>query len=204
MPITVYHMPMSRSNRVIWLLEELSLPYEAKKVDFAAIGTDEYKLNVHPLSRVPAVQFEDGVVMWESGAILNYLLATNENDLRPGVGDDNFRAYLQWFDFAEATLVVPIGNVMQHSFIKPEDQRIPELVVQSTAAAKQALQVVEQELANNDWIAGNKFTAADIMTVYSISLAQMAQIWTPEDFPNIAAYMERAKARPAYEAMTKA
>lgn len=204
MSLTVYHMPMSRSNRVVWLLEELGLPYGVKKVDFAAISTDEYKSNVHPLSRVPAVAFEDGAVMWESGAILNYLLETNENTLRPAAGDDDHRAYLQWFDFAEATLVVPIGNVMQHTFIKPEDQRIPELVVQSTATAKQALKVVDDQLANNDWIAGSRFTAADIMTVYSIALAQMAKIWTPDEFPNIAAYMARATARPAYTAMTKA
>lgn len=204
MSITVYHMPMSRSNRVLWLLEELGLPYETKKVGFADVQGDAYKAEVHPLGKVPAVVLDDGSIMFESGAIVNYILETNDNDLRPKAGDADHAAYLQWFDFAEATLVQPIGNVMQHSFIKPEDQRIPELVVQSAAAAKEALKVVEDQLANNEWIAGNRFTAADIMTVYSIALAQMAQLWGPEDFPNIGAYLDRATARPAYEAMTNA
>ncbi|MGB0921621.1 MAG: glutathione S-transferase family protein [Alphaproteobacteria bacterium] len=204
MTMTVYHMPMSRSNRVLWLMEELGLPYEAKKVDFAAIQGAEYKANVHPLGRVPAVVLDDGSTMFESGAILNYLLETNDNDLRPKAGDADHTAYLQWFDFAEATLVVPIGNVMQHSFIKPEDQRIPGLVVQSAAAAKEALAVIDKEMAGRDWIAGDRFTAADIMTIYSVALAQMAQLWSADEFPNLGAYFARATARPAYEAMTKA
>ena len=203
MSIKVYHMPMSRSNRVLWLLEELGIAYEAEKVDFARVQGEDYKATVNPVGKVPAIEI-DGEIMVESGAILNYFLETNDNNLRPKAGDANHKAYLQWFDFAEANLVQPVGNVMQHSFIKPEDQRIPELVVQSIAAAKEGLDWVERALEGKDWITGDQFTAADIMLVYSLSLAQMAQIWNADECPNMGAYLARAQERPAYQAMVAA
>lgn len=201
----IFHMPMSRSNRIVWLCEELGLPYEVEKVDFAAIGADDFKSKYNPLGRVPAVVLDNGEVMTESGAIVSYLLETNDNKgLKPAADSTLLPQYLQWFEFGEATICPPVGTIMQHTFIRPEDKRVPEILPDAAAGCASVLSVVEDHMAGKDWVCGDTFTAADIMMIYGLGLAQMAQQWNGESHPNINAYMERAKARPAYQAMQAA
>ena len=123
--ITVYHAPRSRSSRVVWLLEELGVEYETSPLQFpAGLRTDEY-LKVNPCGRVPALR-ENGVTLFESGAICEYLLEKyGAGRLAPALGSPERPVYLQWFHFAEGTLMPPLSAIAQNAFLKPEAERIP-------------------------------------------------------------------------------
>ena len=106
--LKVYHAPNTRSLRVIWLLEEMGLPYEREMVEFtpANLQSPAY-LAIHPLGKVPAID-DDGLILTESGAIVQYLLAKHPGShLTPDIGTPAYGKYLQWLHFAEATVMPP-------------------------------------------------------------------------------------------------
>ncbi len=200
--IKVYHAPNTRSVRIVWLLEELGLPYELKTLAFNPkdLQSEEY-LAIHPFGQVPSID-EDGLILNESGAITQYILAKYaKGRLEPKAGTPEHARFLYWLHFAEATFMPPLGNIAQHAFIRPEADRIPQLVTESQAKAKKVLSVLDRELAGKPFICGNDFTAADTMLGYNLLLCKMFGLLS-DDYPNVVAYFGRLAARPGFQKAT--
>ncbi|HCX66599.1 glutathione S-transferase family protein [Parvibaculum sp.] len=200
--LKIYHAPNTRSLRLIWLCEELGIPYDLQTLKFTAedLQSEKY-LALHPLGKVPSID-EDGLVLNESGAIAQYLMAKHgKGRLEPEPGTAEYGKYLQWFHFAEATFMVPLGNIAQHTFVRPEDQRIPQVAAESVESAKKILGILDKELAGKDFICGKALTAADIMLGYDLFLCKMFGLLS-DDYPNVGSYFNRLASRDAFKKAT--
>ena len=200
--LKIYHAKNTRSVRVVWLCEELGIPYETKVLKFApdVLQSQEY-LAVHPLGKVPAID-DDGLVLNESGAILQYLMEKHgAGGLEPKPCSAGRGRDLHWFNFAEPTMMGPIGNIAQHSFIRPEDKRIPQVAAEAVESAQRMLGILEKELAGKDYICGSEFTAADIMLGYDLLLCKLFGLLS-DDLKNVNAYFARLSARPGFQKAT--
>ena len=197
--IKLYHVKMSRSLRVRWLLEEMGLDYELVEVKFHPeyLQSDAFR-DKNPLGKVPAM--EDGEdILFESGGILEYLIAKyGDHGLVPKQGTAEWATYLNWFHGAE-TIAIPAGIVVQNTIIKSEDKRIPAAAEEAVAKMKFFLKGVAEALDGKEFLCGTQFTAADIMMVYSLALAQFGKAWEADEFPILAAYMARCSAREAFK-----
>jgi glutathione S-transferase len=193
--ITLYHVPWSRSLRVRWLLEELGLPHQLVTRSFAELRQPEH-LALHPLGKVPVLR-DDGLVLFESGAILQHLLERyGEGRLEPKPGTPERSLHWQWFHFAEASVTPPLGLVVRHTSLLPEAERIPAVVEFARRGAGDALGVVERALAGRSWLLP-EFGAADVMMGYSVKLASLLGLIGAAT-PNLRAYLARCEERPAW------
>lgn len=197
--ITLHHAPKSRSVRVYWLLEELAIPYEVRTVPLTreSLQSPEH-LRIHPLGKVPAIQ-EGSLTLFESGAIVEYLLERyGAGRLAPSPGTPERGPYLQWLHFGEATCLPPLSDLVQHSFLRPEEERIAAMVPDAQRRVTAWLDVLEGALDGRDYLVGREFTAADVMVGYAVALAKMlGQVG--DAHPRVAAYMERLERRPALQ-----
>lgn len=200
--LKIYHAKNTRSVRIVWLCEELGIPYELKTLNFAPADLQsEAYLAIHPLGKVPAMD-EDGLILNESGAISQYLLAKyGKGQLEPKHGTPEHAKFLHWFHFAEATFMGPLGNIAQHAFIRPEADRIPQVAQEGQQNAKKMLDVLEKELGGKNYICGSAFSAADIMLGYGLLLCKLFGLLTPEH-PGVSAYFARLSERPAFQKAT--
>jgi len=195
--IRVYHSQRSRSVRVLWLLEELGLPYELTKLEFTpeALKAPEH-LQRHPLGLVPVI--EDGAqTIFESGAIVEYLLESyGQARLAPAPRSVGRGEYLQWFHYGEASLARYLSDIVRARFRETDT---PELTLQrSRQRFAGSAAVVERILAQRDFICGGEFCAADIMVSYGLSMARIIRE-LPAELVHVKAYLERLKQRPAFE-----
>lgn len=196
--IKVHHARRARSARVIWLLEELGLPYEVHQLEFspAALQTPEH-LQLHPLGQIPVIE-DDGVTLIESGAILEYVLERYGNGrLAPAPGSPQRPQYLQWFHYGEASLARYVSDIVRSRFGMPESTRCEEYTPFARQRFRMVLAPVDKVLATREFIVGSEFTAADIMLAYGIVMSRIVGELPPE-FTNVAAYIGRLKLRPAY------
>jgi glutathione S-transferase len=206
--ITVHHLANSRSQRVLWLLEELRLPYEVKRYarDRKSSLAPPELLAVHALGKSPVIT--DGrITVAETGAIVEYLVAQAGDALRPAPGTTEHRRYTYWLHFAEGSAMPPlvmalvfdrvrtapmpffarpiakaIANNVLDTFIKPNLQR--------------QLDFMEAELAQHAWFTGRAFTAADVMMSFPLESAAARRML--DGRPNLSAFLERIHERPAY------
>lgn len=195
--LKIYHTPPSRSVRVVWLAEEMGLPYEAIAVPFNGPKTPEFEA-ASPLGQLPAI--EDGDVrMIESIAIMQYLLARHgPTPLAVGVEEADFPAYLQFLEFGEAGLCA-IGNAyVATRFRAPDEHKSNWTVDYVTKAIRGRMSVVTARLQDHDFLAANRFTAADISVAWAIGIMQYFGVITELD-PAVRAYHERMTARPGYQ-----
>ena len=194
----IYYAPNTRAVRIVWLCEELGLDYELEPFTLGdpRMRAPEY-LAIHPLGRVPVL--EDGDVrIFESGAIVEYVLAKyGDGRLVPDQSTPAFADYLQWLHYAEGMLMPPVNTLVVETIILPEEKRNQVNVDRATKLLTRMLGAVDKALAGRDYLAGN-FSGADIMTGHaSIVAARLgADI---SDKPNLAAYIDRLKARPALQ-----
>jgi glutathione S-transferase len=195
--ITIYHARRARSARIIWLLEELAVPYELEPIEFKmeVLRSPEY-LQLHPLGLVPVVRL-DGQLMIESGAILEFLLEKyGQGRLAPAPAAAERMQYLQWFHYGEASLAAHVSQITRMRF-GPEEKRDDGVLANARENLAESLPVIERALAGREHICGAEFSAADIMVSYGLVMARILRE-LPADLPNIAAYLERLKQRPAY------
>jgi glutathione S-transferase len=193
--ITVYHSERARSVRVLWLLEELSLPYQVVKLDFApeTLKSEEH-LKRHPLGLVPVME-DDALRMFESGAMLEYLLESyGQGRLAPAVKSAQRGEYLQWFHFGEASVARYLSDIVRQRFRESDTPEISLARSRQRFAASGA--VVEQALKEREFICGSAFSAADIMVSYGLTIARMIRE-LPAEFVNVKAYLDRLRQRPA-------
>ena len=175
-PITVYHLARSRSMRVLWLLEELGLPYEVESLEFVPgkFGGADYT-KIHPLNKVPAIKDGD-MVMFESVAIMQYILAKYApNKLAPAVDDPEYGPYLQWLHYGESTLAPVIAALMYQRHFFPTDKRSPDMEAWAEAELVKVFSILETQLGDHDYILKSGFSAADISVGYCLLLARLAK-----------------------------
>ena len=197
--IKIYHARRARSARVIWLLEELGLPYGLESIEFKpeALKSPEY-LKIHPLGQIPVIE-DDGVTMFESGAIVEYLLERyGQGRLAPLPGTPERAEYLQWFHYGEASLARYVSDIVRQRFREAEGPDSGAMLTGSRARFVATLAVVDRALSGREFICGPAFTAADIMIAYGIVIGKIIRE-VPADMANVSAYIERLKRRPAYE-----
>ena len=207
--ITVHHLNNSRSQRVLWLLEELALPYEIVRYerDPKTLLAPASLLAVHPLGKSPVIS-DGGATIAESGAILEYLVDTyGKGKLRPAAGSPESLQYRYFMHYAEGSLMPPL-------FLKFLFDRLPgrvpfplrwaakgiaQGVLKSFVMprARQHVAFMEGELAGREWFAGRDLTAADIQLSYPVE-AVAARIGL-DGQPNLRAWLDRCHARPAYK-----
>ena len=196
--LTLHHAPGTRSVRIVWLLEELGLDYDLKlhKLGDPEMRSAEYQ-KVHPMGRVPAL-IDGDVTLVESGAIVEYVLARHGGGkLRPAVDDPNYPAYLQWLHYSEGMLMPPVNTIMVETVFLPPERRNQTNVDRATKLLTRMLGSVEVALEGKDYLAGD-FSGADIMSGHACMVSGRLGA-DLSDKPNVAAYVERLSARPAYQ-----
>ncbi|HWH18330.1 MAG TPA: glutathione S-transferase [Allosphingosinicella sp.] len=199
--IVVHHLENSRSQRVLWLLEELGLPYEVRRYERdgkTMLAPPELR-RVHPLGKSPAIE-DDGRIIAESGAIVEYLVEKAEGRLGPPANRDSVLRYRHFLHYAE-------GSMMPLLFALLVVNRLGILGRPARAPIQkmldQHLDWLETELASRAWFAGNEFTAADIMMSFPLE-ASRSRAGLGTSRPNLIDWLERIHARPAYaEALAK-
>lgn len=197
--LKLHFAPNSRAVRTFWLLEELQLPYELNRMNFHPkdLKSDEHRAR-HPLGRIPVL--EDGDVMiYESGAIADYLLERHKNGgLKPAPLDANFPIYLQWFHYCEGMVMPPINTIVVHTLLLPPERRDETVLGQAKRLLAKSVDPIEQDMAGKEYLAG-EFSAADTMLGHALLMAERMQIVTSEAHPNLSSYTTRLKARPALQ-----
>lgn len=195
--ITLWHVPQSRSFRVLWFLHEAGLAHRVERVDFfdkSMRGPGFLALS--PAGRVPAALI-DGQPMVESGAILDYLAETRAPHLGRPPGHPERRAYLEWLHYAE-TLGQHLANLTQQHLVLREDwMRSPTVMRLEAMRLGKALAVVGRAVAGRDWLLPGGFSAADIAVGYA---ALLAPRFVRDPDPALLAWCDRLRARPAHAA----
>lgn len=198
----IHHLGHGQSERILWLCEELELPYELVKYtrDPVTRLAPPELLALHPMGAAPVLETE-GMLLAESPAIVDFLLARHgAGRLRPAPAHPDFAAYLYWFHFANGNLQPLFLRAMALGRALPEDHPVRRATLERQA---RTLAHVEARLANTDYLAGD-FGAADIMTVFSLTTMRLFYPVDLGPYPAIRAYLQRVGARPAYRrAMAK-
>ncbi len=195
--LTVHHLGQSQSERIVWLCEELGIPYELKLYQRAPrLAPPDYKA-LHPMGSAPVIT-DGAVTLAESGAVVEYILAKyGEGRLVLDKQHPRFAEYLYWLHFANGTLQPGMMRAMlSRQFEVPVGHPVRQWGEQRMAAM---LSLLEHRLGENTWLAGADFTAADIMTVFSLTTMRYFQPLDLSPYPNIRAYLKRIGARPAYQ-----
>lgn len=196
--ITVYGTPPTRALRVIWLMEEMGLDYEVRPVDFAKRSEDLEFLAVSPAAALPGIRDGD-VRMMESVAILEYITTRyGPSPLAVAASDPEYPAYLQFLHYGEASLAAPLNVAMATRLFAPEEHKqnwgaqvaIDMVVRRSIAVAAQ--------LKRTPYLAGSRFTAADISCGWALRLARFFGFEDKLD-PVVSEYLAALWTRPAYE-----
>ena len=185
----LYYMPRTRSSRVLWLLEETGAAYELTEIAGAQRGSAEH-LRRHPLGRVPALELDDGVTMFESAAICLQLadLSPDAGLIGPIGSIERGLAY-QWVVFAVSELEGPLFRWIRE---------LGEGVTASPAADRfsEAADALRSALAEGDWLVDNRFSVADVMCASVLEGANARELLRP--WPELEAYVQRSEARPAH------
>jgi glutathione S-transferase len=195
--IIVHHLNDSRSQRVLWLLEELGAPYEIKSYARDAVtrlAPPELRA-VHPLGKSPVIS--DGArTIHESGAIIDYVLRRyGEGRLQPQPGSDAHETYLQWMHYAEGSAMLPL---MMQMYVARLGEAGAPLQPRIDSEIANHLGYVNEALEGRDYLMGPDLTGADIQMSF---IGEVGRAFGRlGDFPNVAAWVARMHARPAYRA----
>ncbi|HBN15927.1 MAG: hypothetical protein CMQ46_08850 [Gammaproteobacteria bacterium] len=193
---TIYHLEGRRSERLVWLMEELGLPYDLEftRGDLGASMAAIRAIN--PDMPVAPTVVYDGQVLVESGAIIEMILARHGGGrLVPPLDSPDFATHLMWIHYSEGSLAARAIADYRVWQIQPPTARSP--LVDSEAV----VQFAENFLDDKPWFGGEDFSAADIMMLFPLNFAFVLNIVDSTQFPNINAWMEKVTARPAYQAM---
>ena len=193
--IVVHHLENSRSQRVLWLLEELRLPYEVRRYarDRKTMLAPPELRRVHPLGKSPVIQ-DEGRVVAETGAIVEYLVEKADGRLGPPARREDVLRYRHFLHYAEGSMMPPLLAmlIVRRMGLLGRPARAP---VQKML--DQHLDWLETELADRPWFAGDSFTAADVMMSFPLE-ASRHRAGLDESRPNLIDWLERIHARPAY------
>ena len=202
--LTVHHLGISQSERIVWLCEELGIPYELKRYErdpVTRLAPAEYKA-LHPVGTAPIISDGD-VVMPESGAIMDYIIAKyGKGRLSVSADKPNFADYVFWFHYANGSMM---PNLMMNMIASMVGGDQDNAVMQSLKnRSKTGYELIEKRLGENPYFAGQEFTAADIIMFFTVTTMRQFGGVDVSSFPNLRAYLKRVGERPAYQrAMAK-
>ncbi|MCH2171854.1 glutathione S-transferase family protein [Myxococcota bacterium] len=196
--LTLHFAPNSRAGRIVWLLEELGLEYELNRMDFHPkdLKSDEHRAR-HPLGRVPVL--DDGDVrIWESGAIVEYILARHtDGALKPNPDSPLFPQYLQWFHYCEGMVMPPVNTIVVQTVLLPPDRQNKEALDQAMRLLSRSLAPVNEALGGKDYLIGD-FSAADIMLGHACFMSNRLGC-VGEEMTDLLAYVKKIEVRPAFQ-----
>ncbi|MBP6010663.1 MAG: glutathione S-transferase [Alphaproteobacteria bacterium] len=194
--LKVYHVRGTRSVRPIWLCFELNLPIEIEPIDFSsAFRNSPAWRAISPAGKVP-VMTDGDMTMFESGAMVDHILERyGEGRLCPPRGTDESALHHQWCWFSEATLIRPLGvnRLLRHK-VEPHES----LSAEAEQKTRACLEVVDQAVANRDFLLGPNFGAADIMMGYSLELLTSLKVLDGQ-YPSALGYLNRLRTRDAFK-----
>ncbi len=208
--LTVHHLENSRSHRILWMLEELDVPYDIVRYarDRNTMLAPPALRAIHPLGKSPVI-VDDEITVAESGAILEYLVEQHDpsGKLAPVAGTPDYRRYRYWMHYAEGSAMPPlllslvlsrIRNAPMPFFAKPIAKAITDKAMQGFVGPQLTthFDFVDAELGKSDWLAGAAFSAADIQMSFPLEAALRGG--DRARWPRIAQFVERIRARPAY------
>lgn len=195
MSLIVHHLENSRSQRVLWLLEELGLDYEVRRYardPKTMLAPPELK-RVHPLGKSPLLE-HDGRIIAESAAIMEYLVELGGGRFGPPPHRDAALRYRMFMHYAEGSMMPPLMALLVIGRLgllgRPAKKPLMGMMAQHLAW-------LDGELANRDWFAGSDLTAADMMMSFPLE-ASRARAGLDDRYPNLIDWLERIHARPAY------
>ena len=196
--LTVHHLGKSQSERIVWLCEELEIPYELQcyaRDSATMLAPADYKA-LHLIGAAPVIT--DGeMVLAESGAVVEYIIATYGNGrLALTSRDPDFAQFLYWFHFANGTLQANMGRNMILNRLKLADDN--PILMATKARVDRAFDLVDARCREADYLAGTAFTSADIMMGFSLTTMRYFLPYDLARCPNIVRYLARIAARPAY------
>ena len=196
--LTLHFAPNSRAGRIVWLLEELELPSEINKMAFHPqdLKSDAHRAR-HPLGRVPVL--DDGDVrIFESGAIVEYVIARHKNGgLRPSDDAPEFPEFLQWFHYCEGMVMPPVNTIVVQTLLLPKERQDATALGQAQRLLSKALGPVNEALEGREYLIGD-FSAADIMLGHACFMSNRLGC-VGEDMPHLKAYVERVANRPHFK-----
>jgi glutathione S-transferase len=201
--LTVHHLGISQSERIVWLCEELGLDYELKlyaRRSDNRLAPDEYKA-LHPMGIAPVITDGD-LVLGESGAICEYICGRyGDGRLTPGPDDPDFADHLFWFHWSNGTFMT---TLMMQLVLSGGGKDNPAAVFVGDRS-RRGWAMAEARLGEAEFFGGRNLTTADIMMVYCLTTSRAFRGTSLEGHPNLKAYLQRIGARPAYQrAMAKA
>jgi glutathione S-transferase len=196
--LTVHHLGKSQSERIVWLCEELEIPYELKRYtrdSVTMLAPPDYKA-LHPIGAAPVITDGD-LVLAESGAIVDYIMAKYGNGrLVLGPDDPDFAQFLYWFHFANGTLQAGMGRLMILNRLKLAEDN--PMLVATRGRVDRAFDLVDARVRDAQYLAGSAFTTADIMMGFSLTTMRYFQPYDLSRCPNVVKYLGRIGARAAY------
>ena len=197
--LTIHHLGKSQSERIVWLCEELGVPYALKHYvrDSVTMLSPPELRALHPLGAAPVITDGD-LVLAESGAIVEYIIGKyGAGRLSLGPAHPDFAHYLYWFHFANANLQPNMGRnmVLKRLDLAQDDPTL----VGMRGRLDRAMALVDSRLGEADYLAGSEFTAADIMIVFTLTTMRYFLPLDLSPYPNILAYLARIGSREAYE-----
>ncbi len=202
--LTVHHLGISQSDRIVWLCEELDLPYTLVRYDrdpATRLAPADYRA-LHPFGTAPVITDGD-LVLGESAAIIEYLCATHGGGrLTIAPGQPGYADYLFWFHFANGSLMPAVMIDMVGRLI---DGRDAAIVANLNARLTRAYEMIEARLDKSPYLAGGEFTVADLITIFPLTTMRAFAPRDISSYPAIRAYLKRIAERPAFRrAMAKA
>ncbi len=209
--LTVHHLENSRSQRILWLLEELGVDYDIKRYGRdkeTSLAPPELQ-DVHPLGKAPIVE-DDGQVVAESGAIVEYLVGKfDDGTLVPEEGTPERLAYTYWLHYAESSLMPLLLMSLVMGRIETKAPVLVRPIARKIAASvregyldpnlERHLGFMETTLQQSTWFCGEQMTAADCQMSFAIEAAEV-RTDLRSDYPHLAGFLDRIRARPAYKA----
>lgn len=194
----LWHVPLSRSMRVLWLLNEIGGDFEVHELSMfdKSMRQPPYS-DIHPVGRVPALQI-DGLTLHESGASVEYLCETRAPTLWRAPGEDGRPGWLDWLHFAETLGQHLASLTQQHIFLREDHMRSPIVMRLEAARLSRALSLVEKTVADQDWLMKSGFSGVDCAVGHGVYIA--SRFVRYDDRPALAGYMARCAARPAFQA----
>lgn len=188
---------MTRSVRIHWLLEEMQLPYTLKTLSDPDIKGPDYRA-LNPFGKVPTLVDGD-VTIWESTAIIDYLLAAyDDGQFAPHQETKEAAVHLSWRHFAEATLISTVADYAINVFWRPEDARLPQVAAYAKETLQPILDVLDGHLKGRDFMLGDTFSATDIMVGHA-AISCLTLDLIGGDRTELARYATAMRERPAFQ-----
>lgn len=195
MILTIHHLQISQSERLPWLCEELHIPYALVLHQHDPIFSPKAAQELHPMGQAPVIK-DGGLTLAESAACVEYIIHVHGNGrLALSPSHKNYADYLYWFHFANSNLQPHVLLMLQ---VKRTDSD-GTVFARQVERFEKMLGLMDAQLTENAWLAGDEFTAADVMTVFSLTTMRMFYPYELTGYPGILGYLERTAQRDGYK-----